>query len=419
VVSTLNLVDRFLPGVLAQPIKQDLALSDTALGLINGFGFLIIYAVMGVPIARIADRGAYGVVISGCIAFWSVMTAIGGLAHSGWQLALTRMGVAVGEAGNTPASQAFVSRSFAPERRAAPLAVLSASSPIAFMLGLVGGGLIGQAFGWRSAFIVMGAAGLVLAPIVWTVLRGTAAASLASTRDLVSRGGVTSLLKKRSYLVLLAATAFIGMSGYGMNAFGPAYLMRTHGMSVGDVAVQYGFIHGAAGTAGLLLTSFLADRAVSRDARWPLWIVVAMLATLLPFTVIAFTTTNKWVAIVSLALSNTTTVAYQAPVVASVHRLAPVNLRATASAVLLFATAVVGGGGPLIIGIVSDALAPLFGSAALSHALLVIPPMLLTAAMLFLTATRSYLPELAECEDAVAPDRTRPAHATDGDKAPA
>src|SRR5262249_37944948 len=141
-VAILNYVDRFLPSVLAEPIKHDLALSDTAIGLINGFGFLVIYAVLGIPIARLADRGRQGVVIAACLGVWSAMTMLGGVALSGWQLALTRMGVAVGEAGSTPAAHAFIARSFPPARRAAPLAVLTLSAPLATMLALIAGGLV-------------------------------------------------------------------------------------------------------------------------------------------------------------------------------------------------------------------------------------------------------------------------------------
>ena len=128
-VGTLNYADRFLPAVLAEPIKEDLALSDTAIGVINGFGFLVVYAVLGIAIARIADRGAFGLVISSCLALWGAMTMLGGAVQSGFQLALTRVGVAVGEAGSTPAAHAYVARNFPPERRAAPLGRHHAGHP--------------------------------------------------------------------------------------------------------------------------------------------------------------------------------------------------------------------------------------------------------------------------------------------------
>jgi MFS family permease len=136
-VGTLNYVDRFLPGVLAEPIKRDLALSDTAIGVINGFGFLIVYAVLGIVIARAADRGLFGATISGCLTLWGSMTMLGGAVQSGVQLALNRVGVAVGEAGNTPAAHADVARNFVPEKRSAPLAVITMSIPLASAASLL------------------------------------------------------------------------------------------------------------------------------------------------------------------------------------------------------------------------------------------------------------------------------------------
>ncbi len=129
VVGTLNYADRFLPAVLAEPIREELALTDTALGVINGFGFLVVYALVGIPIARISDRGAYGLVISGCLSLWGVMTMLGGAVQSGFQLALTRVGVAIGEAGSTPAAHAYVARNFAPERLGEQPAADQAGAP--------------------------------------------------------------------------------------------------------------------------------------------------------------------------------------------------------------------------------------------------------------------------------------------------
>ncbi len=156
--------------MLAEPIKGDLALSDTAIGVINGSGFLVGYAVFGLVIARIADRGVFGPVISACLALWGAMTMLGGAVQSGFQLALTRVGVAVGEAGSTPAAHAYVARNFVPERRAAPLAVITLSIPLASAASLLGGGLLAESLGSRTAFVVMGGISVLLAPLVLFVL---------------------------------------------------------------------------------------------------------------------------------------------------------------------------------------------------------------------------------------------------------
>lgn len=394
-VAVLNIVDRFLPAVLAQPIKTDLMLSDTALGLINGFGFLIVYAVVGIPIARLSDRGRYGVMISGCVALWSAMTLLGGFAQAGWQLAATRMGVAVGEAGSTPAAHAFISRSFAPDRRGAPLALLTLSVPIAGIIGLAGGGLLGEAIGWRMTFVVMGIAGFVLAPLVYLLLgrRASPAAPEAAApvgKAPTSLRSVGDLLRKPAYVLILAGCACIGIGGYSLSTFAPAYLMRVHGFSLGQVGVDYGVTAGLMGIASLLLTGWLADRLSSRDPRWLLRVVVIMILGLLPFSIAAFLVPDRWTAVIFIGLSNTIATAYMVPVVAAIQRLTPPDLRATASAVMLFCTSLIGGAGPLLTGLVSDALTPGLGAAALGHALLIVPLMHMLAAGFYFAASRRF-----------------------------
>ncbi len=393
-VGILNIVDRFLPAVLAQPIKHDLMLSDTALGLINGFGFLIVYAVVGIPIARLSDRGRYGVMISGCVALWSAMTLLGGFAQAGWQLAVTRMGVAVGEAGSTPAAHAFISRNFRPDRRGAPLALLTLSVPIAGVVGLAGGGLLGEAIGWRMTFVVMGVAGFVLAPFVYLLLgrNNTPTASPAGPvqKAPTSLRSAGVLLKKPTYVLILAGCACIGIGGYSLSTFAPAYLMRVHGFSLGEVGVDYGVTAGVMGMASLFAVGALADRLSAQDPRWLLRVVVLMILVLLPFSIAAFLVPDRGMAVAFIALSNTIATAYMVPVVAAIQRLTPPDLRATASAVMLFCTSLIGGAGPFLTGLMSDAFEPHFGTAALGRALLIVPLMHALAAIFYFAASRRF-----------------------------
>lgn len=401
VVGIVNLADRFLPGILTEPIKHDLHLTDTAVGLINGFGFLIVYAVMGIPIARLADRGLYGMVIAACMATWSVMTMVGGLAQSGWQLALTRMGVAVGEAGSTPAAHAYISRNFAPDRRAAPLAVLTLSTPLAGTAGLMGGGLLGQALGWRSAFFIIGGLGLLLAPLVLLALgpRQARIGPATATQARLPAAGVVQLLKKRSYLLILLASAFIAVGGYAHTTFAPALLVRAHGMTLGSVGVEYGIAMGLSGVIGTLITGRIADRLSSRDPRWLLWTVAAMILVLLPFTTSGYLVENRHLAVGLLSLTMIISTAWMAPVVAAVQRLTPVNQRATASALLLFVSAILGSLGPVAAGMISDALLATHGAKSLGYALLIVPVTHVMAVLLYLLASRSFTAELIEQHD--------------------
>ncbi|MBU9765330.1 MFS transporter [Mycobacterium sp. TNTM28] len=396
-VGILNYVDRFLPAVLAEPIKVDLALSDTAIGVINGFGFLIVYAVLGVAVARVADRGAFGAVVAGCVTLWGTMTMLGGAVQSGLQLALTRVGVAVGEAGSTPAAHAYVARNFAPHRRAAPLAVLTFAIPLASGVSLIGGGLLAENLGWRTTFVVLGALSLIFAPLVlWLVgSRQSLPAPTAQTPGTAANWW--DLLRKRSFLAIIGGTALVGAAGYSLSTFSPAFLMRTHSMSLGEVGVEYGVATALGGVLGLLIVGRLADRLAVRDARWLLWIVVLTTMVLLPASVLAFTVDNRVASVWFLALSYVIGTAYLAPSVAAIHRLVRPEQRATASALFLFFNAILGSIGPFVTGAISDAITADLGSSALGRALLILVP---TAQLLgmscYLVAARWYRADIVE-----------------------
>ncbi|BBZ19318.1 spinster family MFS transporter [Mycolicibacterium gadium] len=401
VVGTLNYADRFLPAVLAEPIKNDLALSDTAIGVINGFWFLAVYAVLGLVIARIADRGAFGLVISTCLTLWGAMTMLGGAVQSAFQLALTRVGVAVGEAGSTPAAHAYVARNFPPERRAAPLAVITLSIPVASAASLLGGGLLAHSLGWRTAFVVMGAISVLFAPLVLVVLgrRQPMPGVTAPAGGDVQAVKVLDLLKKPSFCAVVLGAAFISLAGYSLTTFAPAYLMRAREMSLADVGVQYGLASGLTGILSLLIVGRVADRLSARDPRWLLWLVVAMTAVLLPFSALAFIVEDRTWCVWFIALSYVIGTAHMAPSIAAIQRLARAAQRATASAIFLFVGSMLGSVGPFLTGVISDALKADLGNMSLGRALLIVPAAQVIAIICYLAASRSFMREIVESDD--------------------
>jgi predicted MFS family arabinose efflux permease len=395
-VGTLNYADRFLPAVLAEPIRKDLALSDTAIGVINGFGFLAVYAVLGIAIARIADRGTFGLVISGCLTLWGAMTMLGGAVQSGVQLALTRVGVAIGEAGSTPAAHAYVARNFAPERRAAPLAVITLSIPLASAASLIGGGLLAEFLGWRTAFVVMGAISVIFAPLVLFVLGRRQAMPVTERLPAERSVKAWNLLRIPSFVAIVAGATCVSVAGYSLTTFAPAYLVRARGMSLGDVGLQYGIASGVTGILGLLIVGRLADRLASRDARWLLWLVAIMTAAMIPFSIAAFVVDSQLLCVLFISLSYVIGTAYMAPSIAAIQRLAAPEQRATASAIFLFFGAIVGSAGPFVTGVLSDALKADLGDQALGRALLiVVPAMQLVAVGCYLAASRRFAREFA------------------------
>ena len=399
IVGTLNYADRNLPSVLAEPIRVELSLSDTALGVINGFGFLAVYAVIGIPISRFSDRGAFGAVTSVCLAFWGVMTMAGGAAQSGAQLALTRLGVAVGEAGSMPAAHAYVGRNFIPSRRSLPLAVLTLAVPFASVVGLLGGGLLAGALGWRITFVVMGGASVALVPVVLAIvgrrqpLDGAARAARAPLNE------VAAIVRRPSYVLIVAGSGCISVAGYSIAVFGPAFLMRVRGMALDHMAVHYGIASSVAGVVSLLAVGRLADRLSRRDPRWLLWLVAMTVGVLLPFAVAGFVVGDGSVAAVCVALGYAVGTAYMAPSIAAIQRLVTAEQRATASAIFLFVSATAGSVGPLLTGVLSDVLP--WGTASLGYALLlVVPAVQVVAIVLYLLASRRFAAETVEASEA-------------------
>ncbi|WP_052117860.1 MFS transporter [Novosphingobium pentaromativorans] len=386
-VAVFNVVDRILPAVLIEPIKHDLQLSDTVIGLITGFGFLVIYAVVGIPIARISDRGRYGVVIAVCLTLWSIMTALGGLAQNAMQFAVARMGVALGEAGSSPAAHAFISRNFTPDKRSAPLAVLTLAVPFATSIAFLAGGLIGEWLGWRQTFMLVGLCGLLLSPVVLLVLGWRKPAGF-SVEGAKHPSLVDTLVHFRgsSFLLVLAGSACIGIGAYGLTSFGVAYLIRAHGFTLGEIGVEFGLLTGLLGTVGLLGLGFVADRLAARDGRWLLWSTAILMAVVALASAGAFVTSDATFAMIGLAVANITVIAYAPPVISALHRLVPSHARATASALMLFCNAIAGGLGPLAVGMISDALTPSLGPSALGLALLLVPAIHLLGAGLLALA---------------------------------
>jgi MFS family permease len=386
-VGVLNYLDREMPYILTQSIKHDLRLSDGALGFINGIGFLLIYALVGIPISRLSDRGVYGLVISASILFWSAMTALGGFAANGWQLALTRMGVAIGEAGSTPAAHAFITSRFELGRRGAALAMVSMAAPIGSTLGLMIGGLLNDALGWRAAFWIMGLPGVFLAIVVALTVKAPPRAEISArpASGPILRDALT-LLRIPTFRRTVLAASVLAIGTNAQVVFSPAFLARTHHMSASEIGLRFGLVKGVLGVTGLIIAGVLCDRLSQRDVRWMLWLTAIAVTAVLPFTATAFLAGPTWISVSCIALANAVGLFYLGPTFSTIQTLAPPHLRALASAMLLFGVSTIGGVGPPLAGMVSDALHGSMGEASLGRALLFVPVMQLIGVGLFLFA---------------------------------
>lgn len=367
-VYCFNFIDRTIVSILQEPIKAELELSDTQLGLISGTAFALFYSVLGVPVARIAERIDRPRIIAVALASWSAMTMLCGLATNFLQLFLFRVGVGIGEAGGTPPAHALISDMFPAERRATAISIYSLGVPLGILFGAVAGGTLGEALGWRAAFLLMGAPGLLLALLVLFVIRDPRSAARATMSDPVPppplRAALAHLLARRAFVHLVAGITVASTAGYGILAFTAPFFMRQFEMGLASAGYATGLISGVAAGVGTLLGGLLVDRAMRRDLRFGAWIPAMGLALAAPLSIAAYLQGTQQMVIALLLLSGTAQFLYLGPTYALVQTLAAPAMRATASALVLLVVNLVGLGiGPPLTGWLSDYFAAASGAA--------------------------------------------------------
>ena len=376
VVYTFNFIDRQILSILLEPIKQDLGLSDSALGLLTGFAFALFYATLGIPIARYADKGNRRNLIALALAIWSAMTALSGLAQNFWQLLAARIGVGVGEAGCSPPAHSMIADYFPAHKRATALGIYSLGIPVGILFGFLAGGWLNEFFGWRVAFFVVGVPGILLAILVRYTLREPARGMAEGRVDQVEQPGIKEtfqfMWRKRSFRHLAFGGALTAFVGYGVVTWVPSFLIRSHGMETGEVGTWLGLILGIPGGIGIALGGYMADKLGARDTRWYLWIVSVALLAGVPFAFGVYLSDSALAALLFLIMPIALGNFYQATTFSQTQGLATLRMRSVAAAVLLFILNIIGlGAGPQAVGIVSDLLNPTYGQESLRYSLLI------------------------------------------------
>jgi MFS family permease len=390
-VYAFNFLDRQIVGILAQPIKADLALSDTQLSLLGGLAFALFYCTLAVPIAALADRANRTWIITVALVLWSGFTALCGAAQSFTQLFLARLGVGVGEAGGVAPSYALIADFFPPERRARALGAFSMAVPIGAALGIYFGGWIAANIDWRTAFVVVGLAGVLFAIPFRLLMREPPRGRFDPPAPPAPPfADVLRLLRSKPAFWLLAfGAAASSMMGYGLIFWMPSYFIRSLGLTLLETTWFYGTLGLVGGVAGIWLGGVLGDRLGARDraayARIPAY------AFLLTAPVYALGLSLDWLPAVFVVLLIPTALAllWLGPVIAAVQGMVPPAMRATASAIFLLVNNLIGiGGGTLFLGRLSDLFAARFGDDSLKWAILAGLPLYLVAAGLMLLASR-------------------------------
>lgn len=359
VVYVFNFVDRQILAILAQSIKTDLGLTDTEIGALSGLAFGIFYATLGIPIARLADKHSRVNIISICLGIWSAMTALSGLAQNYWQLLAARIGVGIGEAGGSPPSHSLLADYFAVNERATALGIYALGIPVGILFGNLAGGWINEFFGWRNAFLVVGIPGVILAIVLKMTVkeppRGHSEGRTETLQQVPFRQVVKTMWGYRSFRHIALGAATQAFVGYGAIAWMPAFLIRTHDMSSGEVGTALGLIIGIAGGVGTFLGGWLGDRIGHRDIRWYMWIPGYGFLIAVPASLGVFLLDDLWIILALYAIPAFTTNLYTGPTFGMTQSLAPLAMRASASALLLFIINIIGlVFGPTAVGFLSD-----------------------------------------------------------------
>jgi predicted MFS family arabinose efflux permease len=400
-VGTSSSLDKIIISVLLEPIKHEFHASDTELGLLGGLSFAVFYSVLGVPIARFADRGNRRTLIALAVALWSIMTALCGAAGSFVLLLLTRVGVSVGEAGSTPPAQSLIADYFAPDRRARAIGVFTTSGTVGYLLGVALGSQIVAAYGWRQTFVILGLPGLLIAAAALLFLREPRADSRLKRQESIEQESFLQsaaiLLRKPSFVRLLGAHTVYAFAVYGALLFVPSYLTRVLGYPIATAGYYFGITSAFAVFAGSIAGGILSDWMVRRDRRWLVWFpgAVFILAGIPNSGMFLIDRLPAFLAVSTLGmllLNASLPAAFSA-----VHAVCGARRRATAIALILFLVNSIGFGlGPLLTGAMSDMFTARYGVAGLRYALFVVMLLIPVAGLLLLSAARSVR---EDCED--------------------
>ena len=372
----VNVADRYLASGLLEEIKKTFEVSDTFMGFLVGPAFAIVYTLLAIPIARFADRRNRVRIISAGAIIWSAFTVLSGLAQTPWTFAAARLGVGVGEAAFLAPAFSLLSDYFPPKKRALAFAILNFGVYFGQIFGLVGGAAIADASHWRTAFLALGAPGVLLAILTLLFVREPQRGQLdgviqSEETNAVSFGQtVKALFSQRSFRFMTLGTALGGFASYGFGIWAPTLFARAFDLSLTEANSRYGGPSFLAGITGAIVLGIICDRLASKDARWP-------------FRLSAIGLTGFFVSMIILCFVESVNVAtaltFPAGLMAggwviamqsALQDLLPAKARATGTAIWAFALTFTGlAVGVWFAGAATDWLSPQYGDQAIRYAL--------------------------------------------------
>jgi predicted MFS family arabinose efflux permease len=387
-VYSFNWLDRQILGILAPVIKTDLGLTNTQLGALGGIAFAMLYSTLAIPLAVVADRTSRSWVITISLVIWSGFTALCGLAGGFWHLFAARLGVGVGEAGGVAPSYALISQYFPPERRARAISIYSMGIPVGLATGVLFGAAIAKALDWRAAFIVIGLAGLVIAPIFRLVVKEPPRVAVPTGSAPIGAVFAT-LTRKPSFWLMAFASAMSSTAGYGLAFWVPSILIGAYGFDLTTTSYFYGSLLLIGGVSGVYLGGVLADKLGKADrgayakVSAFAWMVTA------PLFIAGLLSSSPVVAWLFLLIPNALNILFVGPLTTATQHLVPAHMRATAAACFLFINNLIGiGAGSWLLGGISDVMKPQFGDDALRYSAVVLVCLYFVASTLALLAVK-------------------------------
>ena len=409
----INFVDRSILSLLLEPIKLELALTDSQLGFLGGLAFAVFYTFLGIPIAALADRRSRVKILAVSMVIWSAMTAICGLANNFLTLLLARIGVGVGEAGASPPSHSLISDYFPIETRATALSIYALGIPLGTMIGSFVGGWGAATVGWRYTFFLVGVPGIIFAFIVWFTLREPPRGMSDIKLDAPSAPPVNTappppvstvlklLWSKTSFRHLAFAAGLHAFVSYGAGTWNAPFFIRIHEMSLTDIGSILALIAGI-GAIGTFFGGYISDKLSDRtnDKRWYFWVPGIATLVMVPFQLVAYLYGGVWVVVASLMMVAILGNAYLGPSFAMTQALVSLRMRAVASAILLFVLNLIGMGlGPYFVGVLSDILTPDFGIYSIRYAMCAAVLVNVWAACHYFIGARTMRGDLADTQE--------------------
>lgn len=407
VVYMFNFIDRQILAILLPAIRDEFQVGDTVLGLLAGTAFALFYVIMGVPIARLADRWNRRNLIAAAVAVWSGMTALSGFAANIWQLAAARVGVGIGEAGCSPPAHSMIADLYPPEQRSSAMGIYTVGISAGIMLAYLAGGWVADNIGWREAFFIVGLPGLALAAVVRFTVQEPVRGATEHRRDSGEQPSLMSVVRflatRDSFVRMAVGAGLSAFVGYSIIIDMPSFMVRSYGISTATVGFWLGIIYGIAGGAGFFLGGYFADQIGRHGHRRALSFIALMTVVSAVCFAGVFLSTTATSCLVLLVLPSVISNFYLAPVLSQTQSMVALRMRAVASSLMLVIINVVGLAiGPAVTGLISDLLAPSQGEESLRYALLIVTLAVLpTAAWFYWRAGSSIDQDLAratECD---------------------